>query len=81
MHSGVYSLIIADEANCAVTCGLISAHDLLQLAADKPEAVDLVITGRGAHPRLMQRADLVSVIQARKHPFTVGVKCRKGIDW
>ena len=81
MLSNAYTLIIADEANCAVTCGLISVDDLLQLAADKPKAVDLVFTGRGAHPRLIQQADLVSIIQARKHPFTVGFKCRKGIDW
>ena len=81
MLSGAYTLIIADEANCAVTCGLISVDDLLQLVAGKPASVDLVFTGRGAHPRLIQRADLVSVIQARKHPFAIGVKCRKGIDW
>jgi len=81
MLSGAYTLIIADEANCAVTCGLISVDDLLQLVAEKPSSVDLVFTGRGAHPRLIKQADMVSVIQARKHPFNVGVKCRKGIDW
>jgi len=81
MLSGAYQLIIADEANCAVTCGLIAVDDLLQLVAEKPSSVDLVLTGRGAHPRLIKQADMVSVIQARKHPFNIGVKCRKGIDW
>ncbi len=81
MLSQAYDLIIADEANCAVTCGLISVEDLLQLIKDKPAPVELVFTGRGAHPRLIKQADLVSVIQARKHPFNAGVKCRKGIDW
>lgn len=81
MLSGAYTLVIADEANCAVTCGLISTDDLLQLIAEKPVPVELVFTGRGAQPRLIKQADMVSVIQARKHPFNVGVKCRKGIDW
>ena len=81
MLNNAYTLIIADEANCAVTCGLISVDDLLQLIAEKPCPVELVFTGRGAHPRLIKQADMVSVIQARKHPFNVGVKCRKGIDW
>jgi len=81
MLSNAYSLIIADEANCAVACGLISVDDLLQLIAEKPASIELVFTGRGAHPRLIKQADLVSIIQARKHPFDVGVKCRKGIDW
>ncbi len=81
MHSNTYALIIADEANCAVTCGLISVDDLLQLVVEKPASVELVFTGRGAHPRLIKQADLVSIIQARKHPFDAGVKCRKGIDW
>lgn len=79
--SHIYNLVIADEANCAVTCGLIAVDDLLQLIADKPASVELVFTGRGAHPRLIKQADLVSIIQARKHPFDIGVKCRKGIDW
>jgi cob(I)alamin adenosyltransferase len=81
MLSGAYTLIVADEANCAVTCGLIAVDDLLQLIAEKPSPVELVLTGRGAHPRLIKQADLVSVIQARKHPFNGGAKCRKGIDW
>jgi len=81
MLSNAYNLVVADEANCAVTCGLIAVDDLLQLIAEKPAPVELVFTGRGAHPRLVKQADLVSVIQARKHPFNAGVKCRKGIDW
>lgn len=81
MRSNAYRLIIADEANCAVACGLISVDDLLQLIAEKPSPIELVFTGRGAHPRLIKQADLVSIIQSRKHPFDLGIKCRKGIDW
>jgi len=81
MLSGAYALVIADEANCAVACGLISVDDLLQLIAEKPSPVELVFTGRGAHPRLIKQADMVSVIHDCKHPFNAGAKCRKGIEW
>ena len=81
MLGGHYNLIVADEANCAVTCGLIALGDLLQLAKEKPAKVDLVITGRDAHPALVRKAGLVSVISAKKHPFAAGAKCRRGIDW
>ena len=80
MLSGYYDLVIADEANCAVACGLITIADLLSLARDRPKGVDLLITGRGTTPSLVRQADLVSVIRGKKHPFDRGVKARKGID-
>ncbi len=81
LRSGRYHVVILDEANCAVTCGLLPLDALLALAADRPDAVELVITGRDAHRRLVQQADLVSDIRARKHPFAAGCPARRGIEW
>ncbi len=81
LTGGAYDVVILDEANVAVTCGLFPVERLLDLAADKPPAVELVFTGRGAHPRLVRRADLVSVIAARKHPYNAGIRGRPGLEW
>ena len=77
---GRYDLVIADEANVAVTLGLLDLKDLLELVASRPPEVELVITGRGAHSRLIACADLVSEMKCRKHYFNRGVKSRKGIE-
>ena len=76
-----YDVVIADEANCAVTCGVLTIDDLLKLIDAKPTGVELVFTGGNAHPRLIRRADLVTRMQAVKHYFQRQVPARKGIEW
>ena len=78
--SNRYDLVIADEANCAVTCGVLTIDDLLALIEAKPAGVELVFTGCKAHPRLIQRADLVTEMRAVKHYFQRKVPARKGIE-
>jgi cob(I)alamin adenosyltransferase len=66
LRSEKYSLVILDEAMLAICVGLISVDDLLALIEEKPREVDLILTGCCADPRLMQRADLVTVMQEVK---------------
>ena len=80
MLGGDYDLVIADELNPAVRCGLVDVDDLLRLADDKPENVELVVTGRDAHPRLRRRADLVTDMRCVKHYYSGGVRARKGME-
>ena len=80
MGSGQYGLIILEEANVAVYFGLFSVEELLNLIAEKPEAVEMVITGRGAPPEIVDRADLVTEMKCVKHYFNKGVSARTGIE-
>ncbi len=41
--------------------------------------MELVITGRAAHPRLLELADLVTEMRAVKHPFDRGAAARPGM--
>ncbi|MFO7912846.1 MAG: cob(I)yrinic acid a,c-diamide adenosyltransferase [Desulfotignum sp.] len=75
-----HDLVIVDEGNVAVTCNLISEGELLDLIDRKPDDMELVITGRGALPSVMQRADLVTEMQDIKHYFHEGVAARKGVE-
>jgi cob(I)alamin adenosyltransferase len=75
-----YDLVIADEANCAVACGVLAIDDLLELIDSKPVGVELVLTGYHAHPRLIRRADLVTEMRAVKHYYQNKVPARKGIE-
>jgi len=76
-----YDLIILDEINVAVDYQLITVQDVLQILKEKPESVELVLTGRYASPEIIQHADVVSEILEIKHPYQKGLQSRKGIDW
>jgi cob(I)alamin adenosyltransferase len=78
--SGKYDLVILDEANIAVYYNLFSAQDLLNVMDEKPEQVELVITGRYADPKVIERADLVTEMKEIKHYYSNGVTARRGIE-
>jgi cob(I)alamin adenosyltransferase len=78
--SGRYRLVILDEANVAVHYTLLTVEQILDLIDRRAEGVELVITGRYAHPRLIERADLVTEMREVKHYFHRGVKARMGVE-
>ena len=78
--SGEYDVVVIEEGNVAVTCGLLSVRDLLDIIAIKPERVEIVITGRGAEPSVIEKADLVTEMKEIKHYYQKGVQARVGIE-
>lgn len=80
LHSGTFDLVIADEINVACALGLLVEQDLLDLLAERPETVELVLTGRGAPASVLDRADLVTEMRSIKHYYDQGVSARKGIE-
>jgi len=81
VKSGKYDLVILDEINVAVDYNLISADDVLKLIEEKPEKMELVLTGRYSSPKLVRIADLVTEMLEIKHPYQNGILARKGIDY
>ncbi|MGC9318830.1 MAG: cob(I)yrinic acid a,c-diamide adenosyltransferase [Armatimonadota bacterium] len=78
--SARWDVVILDEANIATHFGLFSVDDLLTVIEERPEGVELVITGRRADPRVIEAADLVTEMRAVKHYYQQGVKARRGIE-
>lgn len=81
MLSGNYDLVVLDEVNVAVAFGLIAVDEVLKLINEKPERVELILTGRRADTRLVQAADLVTECLKIKHPYDMGVAARGGIEF
>ena len=81
LQGGKYDVVILDEVNVALDYGLLALPQVLQVLDAKPAHVELVLTGRGAHPEVVQRADLVTEMLAIKHPYDSGVDGRKGIEY
>ena len=81
IKSGKYDVVILDEINVAVDYKLIPLEEVLNLIKEKPEKLELVLTGRYAHPELIKISDLVTEMLEIKHPYQKGINCRKGIDF
>jgi cob(I)alamin adenosyltransferase len=80
MVSDEYKIIILEEANVAAMLGLFAVQDLLKIIINKPYDKELVITGRGASPRIIENADLVTEMKDIKHYYQKGVRARVGIE-
>ena len=80
LKSGEYDIFICDEINGAVGFGLIDVEQVLELIRQKPEKVELVLTGRNAHPLVIEAADLVTEMCEIKHYYKAGVPARTGIE-
>ena len=79
-RNGEVDLLILDEAIAAYNLKLVDSKLLLEFLNTKPEALEVVLTGRDPAPELVELADYVSEVKKIKHPFDRGVKARKGIE-
>ncbi|MFZ3049102.1 MAG: cob(I)yrinic acid a,c-diamide adenosyltransferase [Desulfatirhabdiaceae bacterium] len=80
MASGKVDIIILEEANRAASRGLLPVQALLDMIHQKPDSVELVITGREADPAVIEAADLVTEMNCIKHYYQKGVPARTGIE-
>ncbi|MBQ8668472.1 cob(I)yrinic acid a,c-diamide adenosyltransferase [bacterium] len=76
-----YQLIILDEANIAIDMGILDVDDVVKTLKNKPEEMEIVLTGRNAHPKIVEIAHLVSEIKPVKHYWDTGIAARKGIEY
>lgn len=74
-------LLILDEINLAAHFGIVKTEDLLKLLDDIPEETTVVLTGRRAPRKLIERADLVTEMRLIKHPFEKNVPAREGLEY
>ena len=78
--SGEYDVVILDEANIAVDLNLCAVEDIIDILDMKPENIEIIITGRNAHPLILERADLITEMKDIKHYYKKGIQARKGIE-
>ncbi len=81
MASGAFDLLILDEINNALKLKLIDLEQLLEILHDKPPLMHLVLTGRDAHPQVIELADTVSEVVEIKHSYRKGIEPQPGIDY
>jgi len=81
IDSGNYDLVVLDEINNALHLKLVDLEQVLDLVKRKPELMHLVLTGRDAHPDLIELADTVSEVREIKHAYRKDIEPQPGIDY
>lgn len=76
-----YDVLVLDEFMAAYRYGVISRESALEFLRERPESLEIVLTGRGPDESLVELADYVSEILKVKHPFDRGIRARKGIEY
>ena len=81
IRSGEFDLVILDEINYAISYKMLDAEKVVQTLKQKPEMVHVILTGRNAHPSLLECADLVTEMREVKHPYQKGIAAQRGIEY
>lgn len=81
MLSGKFDVLILDEINAALHMKLLDLNDILLFLKEKPESLEVVLTGRNAPKEIVEIADLVTEMREIKHYYTKGVEAREGIEY
>ncbi|MBV9339502.1 MAG: cob(I)yrinic acid a,c-diamide adenosyltransferase [Acidobacteria bacterium] len=81
IQSGNWDLVILDEINYAISYGMLDPAKVVESLRRKPDMVHVILTGRNAHPTIVELADTVTEMRQIKHAYEKGVMAQKGIEY
>jgi cob(I)alamin adenosyltransferase len=81
IHSGQWDVVILDEINYAITYGMLDPAKVVESLKKKPATVHVILTGRNAHPTIVELADTVTEMRQVKHAYEKGVEAQRGIEY
>jgi cob(I)alamin adenosyltransferase len=81
IRSGEWDLIVLDEINYAINYGMLDPTRVVETLKQKPELVHVILTGRNAHPTIVDLADTVTEMRQVKHAYEKGVMAQRGIEY
>jgi cob(I)alamin adenosyltransferase len=81
IYSGQWDMVILDEINYAISYGMLDAAVVAEALRARPEMVHVILTGRNAHPLLVELADTVTEMREVKHAYQKGVLAQRGVEY
>ncbi len=78
---GEWDLVILDEINYAISYGMLDPEKVAEVLRRRPEQVHVILTGRNAHPTIVELADTVTEMRQVKHAYEKGVMAQRGIEY
>ncbi len=79
--SGEWDLVVLDEINYAIAYKMLDVEKVVNALQHKPEMVHVILTGRSAHPTILERADTVTEMREVKHAYQKGIQAQRGIEY
>jgi cob(I)alamin adenosyltransferase len=79
--SGEWDLVVLDEINYAIAYHMLDAEKVAEALRRKPESVHVILTGRSAHPTIVELADTVTEMREVKHAYQKGIQAQRGIEY
>lgn len=79
--SGQWDLVILDEINYAISYKMLDPAKVAEVLQRKPEMVHVILTGRNAHPIIVELADTVTEMREVKHAYQKGIQAQRGIEY
>ncbi|MDR1576741.1 MAG: cob(I)yrinic acid a,c-diamide adenosyltransferase [Deltaproteobacteria bacterium] len=76
-----YDLLVLDEINVVLSLGLLEPSEVAEFIQNRPEKLNLVLTGRGCPAKIIELADTVTEMKEIKHAFRAGIPARPGVDY
>jgi cob(I)alamin adenosyltransferase len=81
IDSGDWDMVVLDEINYAISYGMLDPAIVAEALRNKPEMVHVILTGRNAHPLLVELADTVTEMREVKHAYQKGILAQRGIEY
>lgn len=81
INSGKWDLVILDEINYAISYGMLDPAKVVEALKRKPDQVHVILTGRNAHPTIVELADTVTEMKQVRHAYEKGVMAQRGIEY
>ena len=81
IYSGEWDMVVLDEINYAIGYGMLDPAMVADALRDRPEMVHVILTGRNAHPLLVELADTVTEMREVKHAYQKGILAQRGIEY
>ncbi len=79
--SGEWDMVVLDEINYAISYGMLDPAQVVETLLARPEQVHVILTGRNAHPSLVEIADTVTEMREVKHAYQKGILAQRGIEY
>jgi cob(I)alamin adenosyltransferase len=79
--SGEWDMVVLDEINYAIGYGMLDPAQVAETLRERPEMVHVILTGRNAHPILVELADTVTEMREVKHAYQKGILAQRGIEF
>jgi cob(I)alamin adenosyltransferase len=81
ISSGEWDMVVLDEINYAINYGMLDPALVAEALRNRPPMVHVILTGRSAHPLLVELADTVTEMREVKHAYQKGIEAQRGIEY